>query len=85
MIAVRLTEEYQERLSKLAREARMKPGPYARRILIAYIESQADWQTDVLAKLARIEQCIPQLARPVLRLEDKLNTFLENAELTDPR
>jgi hypothetical protein len=62
----------------------MKPGPYARRILIAYIESQEERDAALSGKLSRIESFMPKLARLMLRLERKVDTFLENAELTDP-
>ncbi len=61
----------------------MKPGPLARRILIAYIEQHADKETAVVGRLSRIEQHIPTLARLMLRLERKVDTFLNNAELVD--
>jgi len=84
MIGIRLSEDYERRLCELARDARMKPGPFARQVLIAYIESQQDKDGLVSGKLSRIEQFLPRLARLMLRLERKVDTFLENAEITDP-
>jgi hypothetical protein len=84
MIGVRLSESHERKLVELARQAKMKPGPFARRILIAYIEQHQDAQAAVVGRLTRIEQHIPTLARLMLRLEKKVDTFLENAELVDP-
>jgi endonuclease III len=84
MIGIRLPEDYERKLRHLAREAKMTPGPFARRILIAYIESQQNNDAVVTSKLARIEQVLPQLARSMLRLEHKVSTFLDQVEITDP-
>ena len=84
MIGIRLTKDYERKLNDLAREAKMKPGPFARQVLIAYIESKQDNDTVVSSKLSRLEQFMPQLARLMLRIERKVDTFLDNAELTDP-
>jgi hypothetical protein len=75
MIGVRLTDEYERRLKEMARRAGMGPGPFARRILMAYLENSQSGPT-VEAKLSSI-------ARHVARLEKKVDTFLENAELID--
>ena len=88
MIGIRLTEDYQRRLRDLAREAKMKPGPFARRVLIGYLESQAEGQSIVLTKLSGIEQSnrsiAKTLAKSMLRLERKVTQFLDNAEIVDP-
>jgi hypothetical protein len=82
MIAVRLSEEYEAKFAELARTARMKPGPLARRILIAYIESGGDAPT-LEAKLDSIGRHMPTLARMMQRLEQKFDVILDNAEIVD--
>lgn len=84
MIGVRLSEPHERKLCELARQAKMKPGPFARRLIIAYLEQQQDREAAVVGRLTRIEQHIPTLARLMLRLEKKVDTFLENADLVDP-
>ncbi|MFO0888319.1 MAG: hypothetical protein U0790_04130 [Isosphaeraceae bacterium] len=84
MITVRLSDEYEAKFVQLARRAGMSPGPLARRILMAYIESQGDEKT-LEAKLDSIGRHIPALARMILRLETKVDAFLENAEIVVDR
>jgi len=88
MIGIRLTEDYERRLRDLARQAKMKPSPFARRVIIAYLESQAEGQSIVLTKLSGIEQSnrtiAKTLAKSMLRLERKVTQFLDNAEIVDP-
>ncbi len=84
MIGIRLTNDHERKLRTLAREARMKPGPFARRVLIAYLESQAEDERDLGVKLSRIEDFLPKLTRSMLRLERKVTQFLENADIVDP-
>jgi hypothetical protein len=84
MIGVRLSESHERKLLELARKAKMSPGPFARRILIAYIEQHEDTETAVVGRLTRIEQHLPTLARLMLRVEKKVERFLENAEIVDP-
>lgn len=83
MIGVRLSDDYERRFAELARKAGMKPGPFARRILMAYVESNRGGDATVDGKLRRIEEHIPKLARLMLRLERKVDAFLDNAELVD--
>ena len=84
MIGVRLGEDYEEKLAHLARQAKMKPGPFARRVLIAYMESQQKTDTVLSGKLSRIEEFMPRLARLMLRLDEKVTTFLEQVEIAHP-
>jgi predicted transcriptional regulator len=84
MIGVRLSESHERKLVELARQSRMKPGPFARRVLIAYIEEQHDMEAAVVIRLARIERHLPTIARLVLRLEKKVDAFLEHVEIVDP-
>lgn len=84
MIGVRLSDSYEQKLCELARQVKMKPGPFARRVLIAYLEQEQEKDLAVVGRLRRIEQHIPTLARLMLRLEKKVDTFLDNAELVDP-
>jgi hypothetical protein len=69
MIGIRLSQDHERKLCALAREAGMKPSPFARRVLIAFLESQAEDEKDVAVKLSRIEQFMPKLTRSLLRLE----------------
>ena len=84
MISIRLSEDHERKLHALAREAGMKPSPFARKVLIAYLESQAEGESIVLNKLSRIDQFVPKLAKSMLRLERKVTQFLENVDIVDP-
>ena len=79
-----MSELHERRLCELATQMKMKPGPFARRVLIAYLEQQQDQESAVVGRLSRIEQHLPTLARLMLRLEKKVDAFLENAELVEP-
>jgi hypothetical protein len=74
MIGVRLEDAYERRLKEMAQRAGMGPGPFARRILMAYLEDSEHRTLD--AKIGSI-------ARLVARLERKVDTFLENVEVVD--
>jgi hypothetical protein len=74
MIGVRLEDAYERRLKEMAKRAGMGPGPFARRILMAYLEGSEHQTLD--AKLGSI-------ARLIMRLERKVDAFLENAEVVD--
>lgn len=84
MIGVRLSDRHERRLRELARQQKMKPGPFARRIVIAFLEHEDGPGVADSGRIGRIERYMPTLARLMLRLERKVDTFLDNAELVDP-
>ena len=56
MVGFRLSEDYERRLEELAKAANLTPGTLARRVVIAFIETQEDSQGLVSDRLTRIER-----------------------------
>jgi len=84
MIGIRLSQDHERKLCALAREAGMKPSPFARRVLIAFLESQAKDEKDITMRLSRIEEVMRRTAQAVLQQRKQLARFLENVDIVDP-
>jgi hypothetical protein len=83
MVGFRLSEDYERRLEELAKAANLTPGTLARRVVIAFIETQEDSQGLVSDRLSRIEKYMVTQGQSIMRLEKRVQALLENIEVVD--